>query len=202
MTRIYLLRHAETATPGVFHGAESDVGLSPIGQAQAQLVADTLAPVRPDVVVSSGMRRAIDTATPLADRLGLALQIEPALHERKVGVLCGLPYDAMDNIWDETIKRWMAGETNFTHKGAESFDAILNRVLPVWHRLADQHNGRTVVVVAHGIVCRVLLLSVLPGFSPAGWHELGRIRNIAINELEWDGATWNAVRLNYLPGES
>ena len=201
MTRFYLLRHAETATPMVFHGAESDVELSAMGHMQAELVADTLAPMKPDVVISSGMRRAINTAKPLAARLGMTLQIEPALHERKVAGLSGLPHDAMDNIWAQTVQRWMAGETSFTHEGAESFDALRDRIVPVWQRLAEQHAGRTVVLVAHGIVCRVLLLSILPGWSVADWEKLGPIRNIAVNELTWDGAAWSAVRLNEVPRE-
>ncbi|MSU80684.1 MAG: histidine phosphatase family protein [Gemmataceae bacterium] len=200
MMRIYLLRHAESATPNVFHGAESDVELSAKGRRQAELVADTLAPLQPDAVVSSGMRRAIDTATPLAARLGMTLQIEPALHERKVAGLSGMPHDAMDNIWAETVKRWTVGETSFTHEGAESFDAIRDRIVPAWQRLAEQHVGRTVVIVAHGIVCRVLLLSILPGWTVADWEKLGPIRNIAINELTWDGEAWIAERLNDVPG--
>src|SRR5581483_8043170 len=66
MTRVFLLRHAETANPLVFHGAESDVALSPRGQRQAEAVARVLAGDRPDVVISSAMRRARDTAVPIA----------------------------------------------------------------------------------------------------------------------------------------
>ncbi len=200
MTRIYLLRHAESATPGVFHGAESDVELSAKGRMQAELVADTLAPLQPDVVVSSGMRRAIATATPLAARLGLTLQIEPDLHERKVAGLSLMPFDALNNIWGETVKRWMAGETGFAHEGAESFDDLRDRILPTWHRLLQTHVDRTVVVVAHGIVCRVLLLSILPGWKVADWERIGSTPNIGISDLIHDGTSWRAVRLNEVPG--
>jgi len=58
-----------------------------------------------------------------------------------------------------------------------------------------------VAVVAHGVVCKVLLLSVLPGLGVADWPNLGPIHNGAIHELVRDdpGSAWQAVRINDLP---
>src|SRR5262249_51225625 len=122
--RVFLLRHAETADPLVFHGAESDVGLSARGRAQAEAVAPVLAAYRPGAVVSSAMRRALDTAGPIARACGLAVQVEPDLHERRVGELSGTPTAGRDGVWPDTLRRWMAGDTGFAPPGAESFDAI------------------------------------------------------------------------------
>jgi 2,3-bisphosphoglycerate-dependent phosphoglycerate mutase len=200
-TRILLLRHAQSADPSVFHGAESDIGLSPLGGRQAELAAVYLASLRPDAVVSSGMRRAIDTATPIALACGKALGLEPDLHERRVGPMSGMiAQQTHDGPWPTTLRRWLAGETGYAPEGAESFDAIRDRVLPVWHRLAERHAGRTVVVVAHGVVCKVLLLSLLPGLGIADWTEMGPIHNVAIHELtRQDGGAWHAERVNDLP---
>src|SRR5947209_11555224 len=81
--RVLLRRHAETANPLIFHGAESDVGLSERGRAQAEAVAPVLAAFGPGAVVSSAMRRALDTAGPIARACGLAVRVEPDLHERR-----------------------------------------------------------------------------------------------------------------------
>jgi broad specificity phosphatase PhoE len=195
-TRVFLLRHAESANPTVFHGAESDVGLSERGHRQAALIAPVLTAVNPAGVVSSAMRRALDTATPIARECGLPLQVEPDLHERRVGALCGSPYQHKEGVWPDTLRRWVAGETNYAPDRAESFEAIRARVTPVWQRLTHAYEGRTLVIVAHGIVCRVLLLTQLPGLSVSDWHRLGPIRNLAVNELVWNGTAWTAVRLN------
>src|SRR5437764_2917466 len=64
-TTVFLLRHAESANPLVFHGAESDVGLSARGRRQAEALAPLLAALSPHAIVSSAMRRAVDTATPI-----------------------------------------------------------------------------------------------------------------------------------------
>jgi broad specificity phosphatase PhoE len=195
-TRVLLLRHAETANPNVFHGLESDVGLGERGSRQAEAVAAYLASLSPQAVVSSGMRRALDTAGPIARACGVELHVEPALHERRVGALSGTPAGGAEGPWPDTLRRWMAGDTGYAAPGAESFDDIRDRVLPIWERVTREE--RTVVVVAHGVVIRVLLLSLLPGYGVADWKRLGPIRNVAIHELVRESA-WRAVRLNETP---
>jgi len=196
--RVLLLRHAESANPAVFHGAESDVGLSERGRRQAEAVAPVLAAYRPGRLISSAMRRARDTAAPIARACGLTVQIEPELHERRVGALAGTPTGLPDGVWPDTLKCWRAGDTGYAPEGAESFAMIRARVLPVWKRVTTTGDGQTAIIVAHGVVCRVLLLSLLPGHSVADWHRLGT-HNVGINELVWEERTWRAVRLNEVP---
>jgi broad specificity phosphatase PhoE len=193
-TRVLLLRHGESADPSVFHGAESDIGLSDWGRQQAQTAAEALAAYRPDGIISSAMRRAIDTAMPIAGTCGLELQIEPLLHERRVGALTGTPTGS--DVWRETLRHWMSGDTAFTSPGAESFDAIRDRVLPIWRTLTDRFAGRTLLIVAHGAMCKVLLLSLLSGHSAADWHRIGTVPNVGLSELLGGTGAWKAVQLN------
>jgi 2,3-bisphosphoglycerate-dependent phosphoglycerate mutase len=48
------------------------------------------------------MRRAVETARPIAEACGVPLQIEPGLHERRIGQLCGLPFADENELWAET----------------------------------------------------------------------------------------------------
>ncbi|MBX9584455.1 MAG: histidine phosphatase family protein [Gemmataceae bacterium] len=199
MTTIWLTRHAETALPTVFHGAESDVGLSDLGRRQADAAADWFRPLRPTAVVSSAMLRATATAGPIAAACGLPHLVEPDLHERRVGSLSGMAFSMDAGPWPETIARWAAGETAYSSHGAESFDAIRGRVLPAFLRVAERHAGGRVVVVAHGVVCKVLMLSLLPGWGVADWVRFGRVANLSVSELHLDGATWAAGELLRVP---
>lgn len=194
-TRVFLLRHAETANPYVFHGAESDVGLSDKGRRQAEAIGPYLAVKLPDALVSSNMRRARETAEPIARACGLPLLIEPELHERRVGGLSGTPNTDPEGLWPQTLRRWAAGETSYATEGAESFDDIRDRVLPVWERVMLEHAGKTLVIVAHGIVCKVLLLSLLPGYGARDWPHLSPIRNVAVSELLHTDGIWQANTL-------
>lgn len=198
-TRVWLMRHAQTNPPDVFHGFESDADLSELGYRQAAAVAPIVAGYRPDVIISSGMRRARLTAEPIAQLCGLPLLIEPNLHERKVGALSGTPVAPEVGGWPDTVARWIAGETSYAPEGAESFDAVQARVVPIWDRLTSTHADKSIVVVCHGNVSRVLLLSLLKGHTVADWMKLGRIPNVSISELVGGGRDWEAVRIAKVP---
>src|SRR5262245_25824235 len=194
------MRHAETATPHLFHGAESDVGLSERGKLQALAAAEWFRPFEPTVVLSSAMRRAIDTAAPIAAACGVAHAVEPLFHERFVGALSGTTFSASDGPWSETLCRWQAGETAYATPEAESFDAIRTRVLPAWERVVAAHAGGRVVLVGHGVVCKVLLFSLLPGLTVADWTRVGKVLNLAVSTLVRPaGGAWRADSLLVVP---
>ena len=194
-TRVVLLRHAETSDPDRFHGAESDVGLGARGFRQAEAVARILSALSPAVVVSSAMRRALETARPIAEACGVPLRIEPDLHERKMGPLSGTARAEGREAYELAKGRWVAGDLDHTHEGGESFAAIRERVVPVFNRVAREWAGTTVVVVAHGVVIRVVLSTLLEDKRPADFGGIA-IANVALNDLRFDGARWTAVSLN------
>ena len=141
------------------------------------------------------MRRAVETAEAIARASGLAPRIEPDLHERKIGPLSGKTRDEAILTYGEAKSRWMAGEIDYTHEGGESYAQIRDRVVPVLRRVAEGSRGKTVVVVAHGVVIRVLLASLLDDHGPSAFERFA-IDNVGINDLRWDGARWSAVALN------
>lgn len=196
---IWIARHAETATPTMFHGAESDIELGAHGKKQALAAAPWFAELKPTVVVSSAMVRARDTAAPIAAACGVAHVIEPLLHERKVGPLSKKPRAEADHIWNDTIDRWLKGETSYSYPGMESFDELTERLLPTFHRVIAEYPGGRVAIICHGVVKKVLLLSLLRGKTPADWTRIGRIPNLAVSELVPDGDKWKANRLLILP---
>ncbi len=83
MNRLYLIRHGRPAS--TWGGDDEDPGLDEAGKAQARAVAEALmaAPpeFRPVSVVSSPLRRCRETAQPLADILGMPVEIDPAVGE-------------------------------------------------------------------------------------------------------------------------
>ncbi len=200
-TRVFLVRHAESADSSIFHGAESDVALGDLGRRQALAAAEWFRHRRPTLVVSSTLRRAVDTARPIAEACGVPHAIEPRFHERIVGALCGAAFSATDGPWTDTLRAWTAGDTGFTTPGAESFDALRARLRPAWDDLARAHPGERIVLVSHGVVCKVLLLDLLEGGNAARWHALGRVANLAVSELVEDRGSWRAERVLKVPNE-
>jgi broad specificity phosphatase PhoE len=82
-SRVYLVRHARPSH--VWGGGAEDPGLDDLGVTQARSAAKQLlslpAAERPGRIVSSPMRRCLETAAPLADALGMAVEIDPLVGE-------------------------------------------------------------------------------------------------------------------------
>lgn len=197
--RVWLARHAETATPAIFHGAESDVGLSDLGRQQARAAAEWFRELRPTVVISSAMIRAVETAAPIAAACACPHVIEPAFHERRVGGLSGTSFSVTEGGWPETVRQWTAGNATFTTPGAESFVELTARLLPAWSQTMDRFPNARIVLIAHGVVCKVLLLNLLEGRSIRDWESLGRVANLSVSELAQSGETWSTRALLQVP---
>jgi 2,3-bisphosphoglycerate-dependent phosphoglycerate mutase len=201
VTRVLLARHAETSAPDRFHGAESDIGLSALGARQAEGLADFLSKTGAAAIYSSAMRRAVETAGPIA----LACKLVPveiaALHERRIGALSGLSREAGWAVYAASKTRWINGDLDYTHEGGESYNDVRRRVVPVLQELTVRHANQTIVVVAHGVVIRVALSSLLTG-SYACEFDRFAIDFASVNDLRFDGTSWTSHGLNHVVARS
>ena len=91
--------------------------------------------------------------------------------------------------------RWIAGDLDHTHEGGESYNAIRGRVVPVLQELAARHANQTIIVIAHGVVIRVALTSLLAGAHPSEFNRF-EIDFASVNDLTFDGVMWTAQKLN------
>jgi broad specificity phosphatase PhoE len=201
-TRILLVRHAETSTPDRFHGAESDVGLSDWGVRQAEQLGRSLKDMGDArALYCSALRRAVETAIPVGRVCGLEPIVIETLHERRIGSLSGVSREDGWAVYAESKARWIAGELEFTHPGGESYADIRRRVLPVFRDLAARHRGETIIVVAHGVVIRVALTSLVPKYTPSDFDRIA-IEFASVNDVLFDGTGWSARALNQVVAPS
>jgi probable phosphoglycerate mutase len=147
------------------------------------------------------MRRAIETARPIADAFAMDPKVVPLLHERKIGPLSGQPREIGWETYIESKREWVAGNLDATHAGGESFNEIRRRVLPAFEELSARHRGETIVVVAHGVVIRVILCSILAGHGPADFDRIA-IDFASINDLRFESGSWRPERLNWVVAPS
>jgi probable phosphoglycerate mutase len=155
MGKLILVRHGESAgnRDRIFATAPYELPLTELGYAQAAGAARMIAArFTPNLVVSSDMLRARETARVIAGALGLPLQLEPRLHEREIGAHRGLSYDSFLGEPDYDPQRpWI-----WKPRNGESYEDVQARVGPVLDRLAAEHPASDIVVVSHGGVMACL----------------------------------------------
>ena len=183
-TRIIAVRHGETAwnVDARIQG-HLDVPLNGTGQWQARQLARALAHEPIAAIYASDLQRAHATAQAVADATGAPLVADPALRERSFGALQGRTFAQIEAEMPEQALRWRKRDPDFAPEGGESLTALRERIAATTHRLAAQHMGGLVLLVAHGGVLDVLyrLATGQALQAPRTWL----LTNAAINRLLW-----------------
>jgi ribonuclease H / adenosylcobalamin/alpha-ribazole phosphatase len=162
-TTTLLLRHGQTAlsVERRFAG-RGDIPLTDVGLEQAAAAAARLARRgNIDLVLTSPLLRARQTASAVANAAGVPLAEDVDLAETDFGSWEGLSFAEVMARWPDEMAAWMA-DAEAAPPGGESFAAVAVRVDAALDRLLAAYQGQTVVVVSHvtpikTLVCRALL---------------------------------------------
>lgn len=188
--KLILLRHGQSVwnLENLFTGW-TDVGLTPEGEEEARTAARLMveAGLKPDVVYTSVLRRATETADITLEEAGweeLPIKRSWRLNERHYGALQGLDkVKTAEKYGDEQVLEWrrsysvrppgleLDDERHPSHHSlyddvppeevpsSEALADVVERLLPYWHSdiAPDLRDGHTPLVVAHGNSIRALL---------------------------------------------
>ena len=150
MTRVWLIRHgASTAAPGLAIGV-SDPPLSDLGRAQARSLAGGLA-ARPLVrVISSDLRRALETATIIAAPHRLVVESTSALREIDFGTWEGRDLRALWWVDSAAARAWEQDVRLTPEAFGETVDDVERRVAAFWKQGEPLPATGEIAIVAHG----------------------------------------------------
>jgi len=156
-TKFILVRHAETQgnLNGILLGHQ-DSSLTALGQKQALQTAQELKKEKIDVVFSSPLGRALETAQIIVKNLSnLKVNVEPLLIERDFGVLTGKHKSEIHLHTKELFKTDRV--TYFLKaKDAEEFPRLLERAKNLIFKLTSEYSGKTVLLVTHGDIGKMI----------------------------------------------
>ena len=157
MTTLCFVRHGESRAnvEKVFTG-QTDVPLSGRGMRQAEELKERLLSLRPDAFFSSDLLRAVQTVTPAAEALGLAVRPEKGLREIDGGLWEGKPFGTIARAYPEDYARWTENIGLARCTGGESLEEVQARGLAAVLRIAQENDGKTVVLATHAAMIRAL----------------------------------------------
>lgn len=173
MTELYLVRHGETDWNAARRiQGRTDIPLNETGREQARRAGELLARRSWDAIYASPLDRAHETATIIADRLGMTEVTDvEALVERDYGEAEGMAFDEIEALYPEGVRA----------PGQETREEVAARVVPALLEFAVRHPGERLLVVSHGGAIRAVLQTAEPGAQ----HP--RITNASVHSFRVEG---------------
>jgi 2,3-bisphosphoglycerate-dependent phosphoglycerate mutase len=188
---ILLIRHGESqpylaGVPFPLAGGHGDPPLAPEGHEQAKLLADRLASARIDAIYVTSLQRTVQTAAPLAERLGLTVVVEPELREVHLGDWEAGEYRQRVAQQDPVVREAFTTERWDVIPGAEASATFAARVRGGIERIAAAHHDQQVAVFTHGGVIAEVLAQA-SGSRPFAFLSAD---NASISRLVVSGDRW------------
>jgi len=196
-TTVILVRHGQTAwNPEERFRGRANIPLDAIGLAQAEATARyVLAHWTPAAIYCSPLLRARQTAEQIAQPLRLHERTHPGFLDIDYGAWEGhTPDDLRDQGWAKALDMWYTHPHDAPIPGGEMLQTVRLRAMGALGEIVERHRGGTVVIVAHTVVNRLILLGILNVGNERFWH-LGQ-DTCAINVLEFDGQFYKLLKMN------
>ncbi|HLF25026.1 MAG TPA: histidine phosphatase family protein [Anaerolineae bacterium] len=182
---LILIRHGQTDwnATGRWQG-QADPPLNAAGRAQAHQTALELQAQRLDVLVSSDLRRARETAEIIAAAINRDVILEPRLREVNLGEWQGLYSDDIRARWPGEMQLWLDMPLAARPPNGESIQELAARVLAAVDELAARYPDRRVGLVAHELPIAVIV-------THAAGVPLARLRQHIPANAAWQLVEWS-----------
>jgi broad specificity phosphatase PhoE len=178
--KIYLVRHGSTEYNAIdYTTGHKDIPLNKIGREQARATAEYLKDKDISKIFSSSLSRASETAKIISLKLDLPVKEYDELMEQSAGDLDGVPFTK----FLKTLKKVGEFEQMIVQAGGEPSKKFKKRAWGKFLEIIENNDDhKNILIVTHGGVCRIILLTILESNLGAGFYQ----GNCCINIIEYD----------------
>lgn len=191
MTTVILIRHGESEAnrEDIFAG-HLNVDLMPKGVEQAQKTAQYIVEnYTVDKVYASDLKRAYKTGKTLADKLGMEIIVDKRFREIDAGEWDGIKFNELGDKYAEDFRIWRDDIANAKCTGGESVEDLRKRVFGAATEVAENNDGKTVVIATHATPIRVMQTYVQMG-SLEKMNDIPWVSNASVSVFEYDNGKW------------
>ena len=162
MKKLHLVRHGET----IWHSqnkyaGHTDIELTDSGHSQARALSIWAATVKPYAIYSSDLVRAIETAKPLAEILGLEIIADPRFREVNFGLVEGLSPEEIKEKYPDLWESFISQPADVQMPGGESGKSALERAAKAIDEILDLNENGEVILICHGTLMRLIACDLL-----------------------------------------
>jgi broad specificity phosphatase PhoE len=195
-TRVFLIRHAETeVTQEDRFAGSGDWALSEVGRNHACGLATRLKAFHLDAVYSSPLRRALETATIVAEPHSVPVIPVGDLREINHGHWEGMTREQVEKQFPDEYAAYEGDPLDFQADGGEPARAVAERAVPALQQIVRAHPDQQIALVSHKTTNR-LLIGYMLGIDLRRYRDLLAQRPACLNTLDF--ATESQVMLSLL----
>ncbi|MBR2848751.1 MAG: histidine phosphatase family protein [Clostridia bacterium] len=190
MTKLYLIRHGESeANRARLFAGNFDIDLTELGYAQAEHIPEYFREIHIDAIFASDLKRAYHTACPLAKARNLPVVKEPSFREISAGAWEGVHFDTIMEKYKEDYTVWREDIGRAVCTNGESVLQLSRRVSAAITRIAEENDGKTVVIATHATPIRSLISLWATG-SLRDMKEYKWVPNASITEASYENGVF------------
>lgn len=162
MTKVYLVRHGQTAwNVGEIFRGRADIPLDETGKREAHLAGEALKDEALSAVYSSPLSRSMETAENIAKFHGLSVIPLDAIIDISYGEWEGSANQEIQEKYPELHALWLNEPNKVQFPGGESLDQVRARTMAALDDLIAKHKDESIVLVAHRVPNKVICCSLL-----------------------------------------
>lgn len=182
--KIYLIRHGRQCSTA----CNVDVSLDEAGRRQAALVGERLKKYDIDLIYSSNLIRAVETAQIINQKLNVEHVINNDIRESEFGILTGLQDEEIKEKYPKLTESRVLMQEDVAYPGGENGQMVFDRAFPVIHDIAKS-GKENVAVVTHGGVIRALLAGICGTKQAKRLSFAKDMENCSITEILYNPKT-------------
>ncbi|GAB4186397.1 MAG: histidine phosphatase family protein [Calditrichia bacterium] len=188
MIYFYLIRHGETESNkrNIFRG-RADVPLNQTGIQQAESLAVELKPISLNMILSSPLQRAVQTAEKISRQKSVPIIIEEDLTNISLGKWEGQPKEVIRQKFPNLYEMWIREPEKLFFKGMEPLKEVQQRAISVirkYQKELSHHREAHVAVVTHRAVLKPLIAGLIGIKEPYFW------------KIHMDTAAYSVIRMD------
>jgi broad specificity phosphatase PhoE len=185
MVQLFFIRHAESEANRLdILAGQLDYSLTEKGRNDIALIArEFYSEQTIDIIISSPLKRAVQTAEAFANQYTLPVQTDNRLIEQDIGIFQGKSYAELENdkqYEHDRTKRW-----NWVPENGESYKMMADRLRSFFEECIRDYQGKKVLIVTHAVTLRIikgLLENTLPSY-PSEIAKNGEVWLTRLSEL-------------------
>lgn len=194
--KIFLIRHGESVWNrlNIVQGL-GDPGLSDQGKFQAEQVAQALAKEKIDIIYTSPLLRAKDTAYAIARTCDCPVEELGGLREIILGVWEGKSLEEVSRLFKKDYEIWLKRPSKTKIKNAEKISVFKRRVIAAFKSALDDTGHENIAIVAHYGPISVLLSYILKTDFDSLFHLIF-IKNASLTTLIFEEGKLSVSSIN------